>query len=107
LSAPEQRASLLQTARDEYVLSMFYTSAWMKASIGTDAPVNDLQLFRDMFAYHDVDRDIADEVLRKIENHCWYLTQEIVPFALFSKLPVMINQQEQNIAPKVIVYFCA
>jgi hypothetical protein len=83
-------------------LSMFYTSAWMKASTGADAPINDLQLVQDMIAYLSVDREVAEVVLRKLENHFWYLTEEIVPFALFSKLPVMTSRLKQNIASKLL-----
>ena len=93
---------IVKLKRVNMFLSMFYTSAWMKASIGADAPINDLQLFQDMFAYLDVDHEVAEEVLRKLENHCWYLTEEIVPFALFSKLPVMTNKLKQDIASKLL-----
>lgn len=83
-------------------LSIFYTSAWLKASIGADAPINDLQLIQDMIAYLDVDHDVAEVVLRKLEKHSWYLTEEIVPFALFSKLPVMTSRLKQDIALKLL-----
>lgn len=83
-------------------LSLFYTSAWMKSSIGADAPINDLQLFKDMIAYRDIDREVADIVIDKMENHCWYLTEEVVPFALFSKLSVMTYKLKQDIASKLL-----
>lgn len=83
-------------------LSLFYTSAWMKSSIGADAPINDLQLFKDMIAYRDIDPEVADIVIDKMENHCWYLTEEVVPFALFSKLSVMTYKLKQDIASKLL-----
>lgn len=83
-------------------LSLFYTSNWMKASIGADAPINDLQLVKDMIAYIDIDREVAQAVLQKLENHYWYLTEEIVPFALFSTLPAMTVTLKQDIASKIL-----
>jgi hypothetical protein len=66
-------------------LTLFYTACWMKASNGADAPANDLQLFHDMMDYCEVDKPVADAVIDKLNNHRWYLTEELVPFALFSK----------------------
>ena len=74
----------------------------MKASIGADAPINDLQLCHDMINYLNVDREVAEVVLRKLENHLWYLTEEIVPFALFSKPPAMTSKLKQDIASKLL-----
>ena len=83
-------------------LSLFYTSAWMKASIGADAPINDLHLFKDMISYRDIDYELANVVIDKMENHFWYLTEEVVPFALFSKLPEMTSDFKQEIASKLL-----
>ena len=38
-------------------LCSFYPSAWMKASIGADARMNDLKLYQDMIDYLDVDSE--------------------------------------------------
>ena len=51
---------------------------------------NDLQLIPDMIYYRAIDKDAADIVLDKLNNHRWYLAEDIVPFALFSKsVPMM------------------
>ena len=66
-------------------LSLFHTPSWTKASIGADAPMNDLQFIHDMMDYKEIDKEVADVILSKITNHRWYLTEEVVPFAFFSK----------------------
>ena len=62
-------------------LALFHTPAWMKASIGADAPANDLQLIHDMLDFRALDKEVADVVLSKFVNHKCYLTEEVVPFA--------------------------
>lgn len=48
-----------------------------------------------MMKFRVIDRDIAEAVLAKMKNHKWYMTQKVVPFALFSS---MIDKQ--NLATK-------
>jgi len=84
-------------------LNLFYVPLWMRASSGADAPYYDLQLFHDMIAYREVDKEIAEEVLRKLANHCWYLTEEVVPFVLFSNNPAVTEEIKQEIARKIMI----
>ncbi|KAG0728039.1 hypothetical protein GWK47_033298 [Chionoecetes opilio] len=64
-------------------LGLFYTPMWMSSTLAADAPENDLQFMKDMMKFKRTDPEIAQAVLQKLENHKWYLTQEVVPFALF------------------------
>ena len=66
-------------------LSLFRTPPWTKASIGADAPMNNLQFIYDMMDYKEIDKEVANVILSKITNHRWYLTEEVVPSAFFSK----------------------
>ncbi|KAG0719224.1 hypothetical protein GWK47_050941 [Chionoecetes opilio] len=56
---------------------------WMSSTLAADAPANDLQFMKDMMKFKRTDPEIAQAVLQKLVNHKWYLTQEVVPFALF------------------------
>ena len=58
-------------------LTLFHTSACMKASNGADAS-SDLQLIHDKIDYRAIDKDVADAVLDKLNNHPWYLAEDIV-----------------------------
>lgn len=71
----------------------------MMSTSAADAPVNDLQLIQDMLSYKRSDPEVAEAVLQKMENHKWYLTQEAVPFALFSSR--LSDKQKQDIAAQL------
>lgn len=75
-------------------LGLFYTTYWMTASSAADAPLHDLQFMKDMMQFKQHDPQLATAVLNKARNHLWYLTQEVVPFALFSsKLSSLIKNR--------------
>ena len=57
---------------------------FLSSSIGCDSSVNDLLLFKKLFAYKSVDSQLADEALVVLRRHLWYLVPEVVPFSLFS-----------------------
>ena len=91
---------IMKLQRMNIFLSLFYTSRWLKASTGADAPMNDLQFIHDMLEYRSIDREVADIALDKLSNHRWYLTEELVPFALFSN--IVPDNMKQNIASKLM-----
>ena len=61
-----------------------YIPHFLSSSIGCDAPVNDLCLFKKLYAFRAVDLQLAEEALVVLRRHCWYLTPEVVMFSLFS-----------------------
>jgi hypothetical protein len=83
-------------------LNLFYVPLWMKASRGSDAPILDLNFIHDMMDYRLVDPEIADVVLKKLSNHGWYLTEEVVPFVLFSNHYSINDVVKQDIASKLL-----
>ncbi|KAG0728789.1 hypothetical protein GWK47_031788 [Chionoecetes opilio] len=76
-------ATVVKLERLNLFLGLFYTPMWMSSTLAADAPANDLQFMKDMMKFKRTDPEIAQAVLQKLENHKWYLTQEVVPFALF------------------------
>jgi hypothetical protein len=83
-------------------LCLFYVPLWLKASSGADAPILDLQLFCEMTEYRSIDEEVANTVLAKINNHRWYLTQEIVPFTLFSSSSMATTEIKKELAAKIL-----
>ena len=83
-------------------LALFYTCHWMTATIAADAPINDLLFMKDMIQFRQYDSQLSTAVLNKMQNHTWYLTQEIVPFALFSTHSYMTNARKEQLALKII-----
>ena len=54
------------------------------ATLGRDAPGNDLILYQSLIQYREVDEELADCALDTLSRHLWYLTEYVVLFALFS-----------------------
>ncbi|KAG0723910.1 hypothetical protein GWK47_041758 [Chionoecetes opilio] len=90
--------TVVKLERLNLFLGLFYTPMWMSSTLAADAPANDLQFMKDMMKFKRTDPEIAQAVLQKLENHKWYLTQEVVPFALFGSR--LSDKEKQDIAAK-------
>ena len=74
----------------------------MSSTLAADIPANDLWFMKDMIEFKRIDREIAQAVPQKLENHMlWYLTPEVVPSALFSS--TLRIKEKQDIAAKLHV----
>ena len=58
-------------------LALFYTPRWMTATAAADAPLQDITFVQEMMKYEAIDPEVAIVVQRKLQNHGWYLTQEL------------------------------
>ena len=75
-------------------------SWWLTCSIAVDAPWNDLNLYRKLLLYSDVNALISASAIKAMKRHLWYLTEEMVPLALFSdKVPA---QEKQALTTKLL-----
>lgn len=63
-----------------------YVKAWIQCPNTCDAPVNDLNLIRTISKYYPSESYIAKAAKTAISRHLWYLSEELVPLALFSEL---------------------
>ena len=64
---------------------VIYVPYFLLSSSGRDAAVHDLQLYKALLKYRDVDKELADSALTTLNRHLWYLAPHTVMFALFSK----------------------
>ena len=62
-----------------------YIPHFLSSSIGCDATVNDLELFKKLFAYRSIDPQLAEESLVVLRRHGWYFSPEVAMFCLFSE----------------------
>ena len=62
----------------------FYVPQFLLATLGRDAPGNDLNLYKALLQYRQVDQELADIALDTLSRHKWYLAEYVVLFALFS-----------------------
>ena len=65
-------------------LVLFYTTSCLNASLGADAPYNDLKFIYQMMDYGTVDNEIAEAALQKVLKNRWYLTKSWSLLAMFS-----------------------
>ena len=63
---------------------LHYIPAFLSSSSGRDAAFNDLQLYKALLKYLEVDRELAESALATLNRHLWYLAPQTVLFALFS-----------------------
>ena len=63
-----------------FYIPMFFTSSW-----GCDAPSNDLQLYKELLAFKEIDNTLATAALATLDRHRWYLAPPVVMFGLFSQ----------------------
>ena len=78
----------------------FYVPQFLLASLGRDAPINDLNLFQSLLQYREVDRELADSALETLSRHRWYLAEHVIPFALFSDN--VTEEEKSKMAEKLL-----
>ena len=64
--------------------SHLYVKAWISCPLASDAAVNDLALYRHIKQYAEVNKQVSEIALKKLDQHLWYVGPELVPLALFS-----------------------
>lgn len=62
-----------------------YVKAWFTAPSPTLAPHSDIKLLKSLVMYREIDCEIAENALSKIQNHLWYLSSEVVAFSFFDE----------------------
>ena len=80
--------------------TIIYSSWWITCSNTADAPWNDLDLYKRLLAYDSVNSSVSQSAIKALKRHLWYLTEEMVPLALFSG--IVPNTQKQAIAVKLL-----
>lgn len=74
----------VQLERFVHFGALIYAKSWFSAPLATEAPAQDLQLWYNLKDYEQIDRQIATTAKKVLENHLWYLSDELVGLALFS-----------------------
>ena len=70
----DDEALVLLTRQVKYN-SLVYVVPWLSASIGADAPYNDLKLYKTLLEFSNIDPPVAEVAIKFLNNHLWYLTQ--------------------------------
>ena len=87
----QQRQVFGLTGREQNQLQRFvqfgaliYAQAWLQAPLATEAPAQDVALWKALEKYKVVDSSLATAAQKVQEHHLWYLSDELVGLALFS-----------------------
>ena len=83
-------------------LALIYIPHFLSCSIGCDATVNDLTLYKKLFEFRSVDPQLADEALVVLRRHGWYLTPEVAIFSLFSSR--VSNDEKSRLASRLLTH---
>ena len=89
---PEQLEEIVSLAT---FLSIFYVKPWLTCTSADNAPYNDLELIKKFLKIEAiVSKDkkswppkflsLVTPARQKLENHLWYLSERLVPLAIFS-----------------------
>ena len=62
-----------------------YIPWWLTSPLSTTASWNDLLLLNSLLEYRKRDPVVANVALKSLKKTQWYLSEELVPLALFSK----------------------
>jgi len=65
--------------------ALLYSKSWTEAPLAAEAPAGDLQLWADLKKYEQIDAEVGKAARSVLERHLWYLSDETVGLALFSK----------------------
>ena len=77
---PDMEQRIRRMAR---YIALFHGPWFLRARVPIIAPRLDMELTNHMRYYIATDRQAAEEVIKSIERHPWYLTEELVVFGLF------------------------
>ena len=64
--------------------STVYVKYWFRAPEVVNAPVNDLNLLKDIGKYQNINKSVADAESGAMMRHLWHLSDQLVVLALFS-----------------------
>ena len=81
---------------------LLYVPHFLSAGVGSDAPFNDLKLFKLISKFRIIDGELADTALNVLRRHLWYLTEEVVVFSLFSNK--LSSDEKSRIAAKLLTF---
>ena len=63
----------------------FFSPHWFECPLASEAAVNDLNFFKAVIDYVNVDEQVAEAAINAFLRHRWYVTEELIPLALCSR----------------------
>ena len=97
---PSTTKIMPQLTRMTQFLVLFYTIGCLNASLGADAPYNDLKFIVQMMDYRAVNNEVAETALQKVLKNRWYLTAELVVLAMLVVFAMFSSNQNISVKTK-------
>uniref|UniRef100_UPI00358FC079 uncharacterized protein n=1 Tax=Myxine glutinosa TaxID=7769 RepID=UPI00358FC079 len=77
----------LREARELRAFNIFvclvYVQAWFRAPQAIEAPLNDINLFKKLEKFEQINQKMAQAALKALGRHTWYMSPVLVAFAFF------------------------
>lgn len=88
---PAQESSFLAVSQ---FIVFVYIQHWYTCSLAVVAPYNDLKLIKKLNEYKIIDPSISKVVIKKLENHLWYLSPESSALSFFDdEVPTYVKRK--------------
>lgn len=81
-------------------ITLIYSKWWLTSASATDAPWNDLCLYKNLIKFAKINKKISVSAIKAFDRHLWYLTGEIIPLALFSC--ILPDTEKAKLAAKML-----
>ena len=96
----EKEKKMIKTA--SLFISLTYCPRFFKSSLSIKAPVNDLAAFKDVFDLSKEYPEFSQSILKSMQNHTWYLSQQLVVMALVDD---DVEKDEKKNIPQKLLQF--
>jgi len=73
--------------------ALIYCSWWFSCDSAVDAPFNNLQFYKFILQYAEIDEAVSNSAKIAFQCHLWYLTPEMIPLSLFSDLVASLKDE--------------
>ncbi|XP_065666323.1 uncharacterized protein LOC136087458 isoform X1 [Hydra vulgaris] len=83
-------------------ISLTYCPWFFKSSLSMTAPVNDLAAFKDVLDLSKEYSEFSQSILKSMQNHTWYLSQQLVVMALADD--DVEKDEKKNILQKLLQF---
>ena len=80
-------------------VALFYAKSFLQSALGPEAPFNDLNLIKAMREYAKLQPEVGATCLRSCNRHLWYLTPQLVVFALVDHAVPEDNKRKMATRP--------
>jgi hypothetical protein len=81
-------------------VSLVYIPWWLRTSNSCQAPYNDLDFYRKLKDYAQINPVISASAVTAFGRHLWYLTSEMVPLSLFC--PDVSNEEKDRMSRELL-----